>query len=262
MSDLVDAADAAYPFDYATLPPGVTRVLGYVGMPGHTPHMWTRLEVAAVHASGRDWHPIVTVPIRALTASDGLAAATCMITTLPGLGYAAGGPVFLDVERDAWLTDPAGARACIAAWGGMMAAHGWPTAVAYLPLAAGYGWVASWTDARPDTLPAGWEGQQYAGNAGGGAYDLSVFDPAIFADTGGLTMADVTDILDAVNKASWDIRRQVQSTQGIILNTVGVNTAKITAAVTGELASLATITLADVETALIKALGGTPPSGP
>lgn len=180
MGNLIDAADAAYPFAYGLLPNTVRHILGYVGLPGYTPNIWTAADVAAVHAAGRQWHPIVTLPEHSVSAEWGQAAARCQLAACAALGYAKGGPVFLDVEHDTYVADPPGADAAVAAWRVMMAAGGYPTCVPYLPLVANRGWVAGPVTARPDVLPATWQGWQYARSVNGGRYDLSVFDPAVF----------------------------------------------------------------------------------
>lgn len=181
---LLHAADAAYPFDLALLPEDVHHVLGYVGAWGATPHIWTAAEVAAVQAGGLRWHPIWTVPQRALTAADGHDAATRMLAALPTYPLEAGCPVFLDVESSAYNADPAGAVACVNAWRAGMAAGGHPTAVAYLPASTMAGWIANWTGVRPDTLPPTVKGWQYASDRMlGKPFDLSVFDPATLGAT-------------------------------------------------------------------------------
>lgn len=188
---LTDAVDAAYPFDLSVLPTSVRVVVGYLGPPGGTPHVWTREEVAAVEATGRAWWGVQVAPLRALTAADGAAAAQAAAARLAELGRAhRPDPVFYDVEYATWIADPAGARAAIAAFKSALpqaAARLRPEA--YEPAVGGTDWIARWDNTRPDTLPAGVVGVQY-GAPSGGAYDLDVFDPSLL----GGTMLDQTDI--------------------------------------------------------------------
>lgn len=181
MASLLLAADAAYPFDYRRLPRGVAAILGYVGHPDGTPHVWTASEVRAARASGRLWAPIWTPPAAVLNEQLGRQAADEMLTTLARYPLLGREPVFLDIEQHVYAAAPAGALAAAKAWAQTMTGHGWPYAVPYLPHQAGTGWAANWTGRRPDTLPAGLTGWQYAGELDGDRYDLSVFRPAVFA---------------------------------------------------------------------------------
>lgn len=175
---VVDAAD---PFRYTDLPHDVVAVLGYVGLPGCTPHIWTHGEVKAARKAGLLWAPILTTPQRALQGHEGVSAAVAMAKVLPGYGHRPGWPVFLDVERGVYDANPTGAAAYVAAWRAGMARAGWPDAFVYWPHPTAYTWLPDWTGLRPDTLPGPVAGVQYAGNAGGGRWDESVFAPHVFA---------------------------------------------------------------------------------
>lgn len=174
MTRLVTVADYAWPIDPALLPDYVTAVCGYVG--GSTPHVWTDAEVQRVKDSGRQWWPIWTVPQRGIGISDGNGAAVGMIEQLRLRSYPGNAPVFLDVEHSTWTANPAGAQAAIHYWKRSMQEEGWPNTFAYVPLEAGFDWVAYWTNTAPTILPAGWVGQQYGGEVNNGKYDLSVMD--------------------------------------------------------------------------------------
>lgn len=175
------AADMAYPIDFKKLPKDVDAVLGYVG--GDTPNIWTPLQAAQAASSrpGRVWWPIWTVPERALKTQDGWAAADGVLAALPAYAHMKSEPVFLDVEHDAWVASPVGARQCIDAWKAHMHAAGYFHAYAYVPFVAGFDWVANWTNEAPSRIPATWIGQQYGGETGDAPYDLSVFDDSLWA---------------------------------------------------------------------------------
>lgn len=179
-SDLIDVADAAYPFDYSRLPSSVRVVLGYVGESGCTPHVWSTQDVAGVRQAGLAWGPIVVPPQRALVAGDGIRAAQAMAHALPQYSYPRGGPVFIDIEHSSYVASPSGAADAVAAWRKGMAAAGYPLAVAYWPQASDYTWLPRWGGGRPSKLPAGCVGWQYQGGTDGDRYDLSVFAPSIF----------------------------------------------------------------------------------
>ena len=183
MSNLVTVADAAVPFDYAILPPGVEAILGYVGAPGCTPYEWTPGDIAEVHATGRAWFAIWVPPAGAINTQIGMQAGNAMMAALHARSYPPGWPVFLDIEQDSYAASPAGAEQAATAWGQVMRAHGWTYAYPYLPAAAGHGWIADWTGTAPTELPPGVIGQQYAGQCDGNQYDLSVIDRAILAYT-------------------------------------------------------------------------------
>lgn len=181
MTSLISAADAAYPFDYTQLPAGVSVVLGYVGMSGSTPHVWSTSEVDAVRAAGYTWCPIVVPPQRGLSTADGDTIADVMIRALPQYQYPLGGPVFVDIERGSYDADPAGAADAVTRWRARMDAAGYPAAYAYWPKITGYTWLPKWVARRPRRLPAGVIGQQWAGGVDGDRFDLSIFTPAVFA---------------------------------------------------------------------------------
>lgn len=182
MTALITAADAAFPFDYTRLPSAVTVVLGYVGQPYCTPHVWTPDQVAAVRNHGKLWAPIHTPPQVPFTEQLGLQAGNLMLQELEKVPLLGAEPVFLDIERSSWEPNPSATMAGVRAWQSVMHAHGHPQAHAYLPWAAGDGWGANWTGAKPAAIPVGYVGWQYQGNADGGRYDLSVFLPSVFQD--------------------------------------------------------------------------------
>lgn len=186
--NLRKAADMAYPIDFGLLPDDVEAILGYVG--GDTPYVWTPLESEDAQRSGggRQWWPIVTLPERALRTQDGWRCAAVMLAALPEHGVSKTAPVFIDCEHDAWVANPAGAQAAIDGWKAQMRAGGYPNTFAYVPLVAGFDWVANWTNVEPSHLPAGWIGEQYGGNSAGGAYDLSAFDSALWDMAHGATV--------------------------------------------------------------------------
>lgn len=198
MTDLVRVADASKPFDYAVLPDDVRTVLGYIGLYGYTPHIWSVPEVRAAREAGLRWFAICTVPQRRLSAADGRAAAAWCLAKLPEYGYTPDMPVFLDIEYGAYLADPAGADACVTAWRDGMRAGGYRTAIPYLPLSAGYGWLAHWTGSAPATLPDGVAGVQYDHALADDAYDISVFRPEVFPGGTG-TMPLDQEALDQID---------------------------------------------------------------
>lgn len=177
-ADLILAADAAYPFKLSLLPAGCQVVLGYLGRYGATPHLWTAAEIAVVKQSGRDWWPIWTPQQNLMGRESGIAAAAGADTACQVVGIALTRPVFIDIEAGTWSRNPAAAAATVAGFKQEMKRRGRPNAFGYVPLAAGFDWVAHWTGLRPATLPAGWVGQQYAHAVAADAYDLSVFDLA------------------------------------------------------------------------------------
>lgn len=194
MRDLVLVADMSTPLaDYGVLPAGCAVVCGYVG--GWTPRDWTRADVAAVERTGRAWWPIWTAPNpnARLDAAQGRHDGRLMVAGMRALGVLDGRPAFYDIEQSTYAVSPAGARAAWEAWQATLHAAGVQHAYPYLPLAAGYGWQANWTGARPDRLPAGVIGVQYTGSAADRPYDLSVFDPALMGDT--MQPVDVWDVM-------------------------------------------------------------------
>lgn len=178
---LLHVADAAYPPPIDVLPSDLYAIAGYVG--GSTPHVWTAAERRPYLAHGLRWWGIWTLPQRAVSATDGHSAARGQIAAYKAQGYPSHYPALLDMEEGTWSANVNGARAAIAAWQSDMHAAGWSHAVPYVPESAGFGWVANWTGIRPSELPPKWVGQQYAGNAAGGAIDLSVFDPIIVGNS-------------------------------------------------------------------------------
>jgi hypothetical protein len=258
MVDLVHVADASHPFDYSVLPGDVSHVLGYVGLAGYTPHLWTRAEVDACRAAGFAWHPIVTLPIHGLSAEWGQAAAAAMLAALPGLGVDTTSPVFLDIEAGAYDADPPGADLAVGAWSTAMRAAGYATCVPYLPLAANRGWVAYWTEQRPTVLPSRWQGWQYANALHNDDYDLSVFDPAIFQAKELFTVAQYDNIMAAIENDKVALASWLNETRNAILDVLRVDVASIVSQVTGKLSGLSTLTIADVEAAVTDVLHSVP----
>lgn len=211
--DLILAADAAYPFDYTLLPRACRIVLGYVGEPNETPHIWTAAEVAAVHDAGLVWAPIHTVPPGPFAPPAGTRAGQLMAEELKRYDYPADGPVFLDVEHDSYAANPAQANLAVAEWQHVMHGSGRRHAHPYLPLAAGYGWQANWTHVRPTDLGQHVVGVQYDNALHGDAYDLSVFRREVFASllkgkqpmAKGLSHADREWIVQQITTARDDV---------------------------------------------------------
>lgn len=172
---LLLAADASKPPTYSKLPRGTKVVLGYVGLAGCTPHVWSVAEAQTARRHGFTWAPIVTVAESGLNAGDGREAAAHMIAVLPGYRHPHGSPVFLDVEHAAILDNPDGSRACIDAWTAGMHAGGYPRAYAYADPSVGGTWLPDWVKDRPKSLPSALAGWQYEGSGKHPEYDLSVF---------------------------------------------------------------------------------------
>lgn len=211
---MIHVADCAYPTDWHDLPHDVQVVLGYVGAVEGTPHVWTAAEVASVHKVGRVWAPIWTPPQAGFGPEAGRRAAAGMLAQLVMRKYPKAGPVFLDIERSTWVAGPGTVSAGIEAWKRGMRAGGWSQAYAYVPAAAQFDWVADWVNTPPVHLAPGVVGVQYAGEVLGGRYDLSVFNPAVFAgilnppkvDPVTLTAADQKWLTDHLATPLHDMR--------------------------------------------------------
>jgi hypothetical protein len=180
---LIKAADGAYAPDPASLPADVKVILGYVGAPGHTPHIWTPDEVQKARNSGRQWWPIWVPAQGLMSAATGTAAAQGMVSALAPYGVSKSTPVFFDVETSSWEASATGAQAAVAAFKSTMKAAGYTRPLGYLPRAAGFDWIANWTGKTPAdapaSLPAGVIGQQYLGDYG--SWDFSVFDASLLS---------------------------------------------------------------------------------
>lgn len=217
MSDLVSVADAAVPFDYGNLPAEVVAVLGYVGQSGAADHIWSTQDAAAARKAVGAWAPIWVPPQDLFGRDEGARAAAGMIAVLPQYDVGSDCPVFLDVERGTYDAHPADVAAGIDRWYTGMTDAGYTNAHPYAPKDYGKGWIADWVTAQPTSLPADWVGQQWAGGAHGGEYDLSVFRRDIFAPilngNGGGDMA-----LDKDDKA-W-IVKQLETFQGSVVTHV------------------------------------------
>lgn len=217
--ELLYSADAASPFDYGRLPGHVQVVLGYVGESGETPHVWSTGEVADVRTAGLAWCPIVVPAQRALAAEDGTRAARVMLDALPQYGYGKGGPVFLDIERSSFDASTSGAAHAARTWRAGMAAGGYPDAYVYWPRSSSFTWLPAWTGTAPKRLPTGCVGVQYAGGVDGGRYDLSAWDPSVFASVtasppGGIMMlskADQVFLVDQLGKVQQNLADMIQA---------------------------------------------------
>lgn len=264
MSDLIDVADMAYPLaDYRVLLGKASVVAGYLG--GDTPHTWTGPEIAAVRNAGLVWWGIWTAPSRGQKPTAGMGAddGTRTVTALRSVAYSAALPVFYDIERDTYMADPGGAGAAWRAWQGKLAAAGYRHTWPYLPASAGYGWAANWTGTRPESVPRGTVGVQYAGNAGGGTYDLSVFSRSALglgATSKGDTVADLTAADKAWIKAEIDAGIHALSLQAsaYVWDNAPANKepcahVHIKADTAAILAKLATVTPGSVDTAALAA---------
>lgn len=174
----IDAADAAYPPNYSTLPKNVSVFLGYVGAPYCTPHIWSVREAQIAKEAVGDWWPIWTVHYSPVNADYGTWCAQGMVAKLAeGYPVTHDTPVFLDVEQITINhSGRSNSRACVEAWISGMARAGYNKAYAYCTDKVGGQWLPHWTNVRPTSLPTDLVGWQYR-NAG--AYDLSVFDAKI-----------------------------------------------------------------------------------
>lgn len=172
---LINAVDAAFPQLNAI--PGIAKVvLGYAGAPGHTPHIWTVTEVNAVRSTGRAWWPIWVPAQGVMSASSGEQAAVALLDALPRYAVDADTPCFLDVEQSSWQASAAGALAAVGEFKAAMRLAGHSRAYGYLPRAAGFDWIANWTNTEPSSLPSGVIGHQYMSTR---AWDYSVFDASL-----------------------------------------------------------------------------------
>lgn len=211
---LIQAVDAATPA-LGAIPPQAKVVLGYVGAPGHTPHIWTLTEVNAVRATGRQWWPIWVPAQGLMSAATGQAAARGMLAALPRYSVAAGTPCFFDVERSSWEASQAGVRAAVAAFKQAMRAAGYSRPLGYVPRAAGIDWIANWTNSPPAALPAGVIGQQYRST---NSWDFSVFDAALLQATptntieeDDMSAQDVNDINGHTDDTAAHIIHQIEA---------------------------------------------------
>lgn len=205
MGDLVQVADGAYPKDdYSFLPASVRAWGGYVG--GHTPHDWTKDEVAHLEATGRAWWGIWTAPeARALTLTDATEDAANMAHGLAALGRPKVMPVFWDVEYSTYHADPQAANKYGPIWCTAMNSLGYPNAGWYGPCDSNASWRACWTGQAPATLPNGVLGVQYDHALHNDAYDISVFDPSLFTGGTEMTQPQVDSILARIDKLESDL---------------------------------------------------------
>ena len=200
LSDLVLATDSAYPYDFAQAPAGCQVIMGYIGRPGYTPHVWTVQEANEARRAGFVWWPIVVgISQGATNAQDGVTNAQTVIAQAPAYGVTKTDPVFCDLEPDALHANPTGAKAMADAFRSTMHAAGWLRAYVYSVDAPFIDWVANWTNIRPTTLPPGKIGVQYAGNLSPPGYDLSVFDPALLEGSDMLTSDQDQKLTDLHN---------------------------------------------------------------
>ena len=187
MSDLILAVDAAWPPDLRLLPFMARVIIGYLGEQGATPHVWTRAEADIYRANGRRWWGVWVPPQHDMSGAAAVRAAQDAMMQAQLMGCAKTDPLFVDIEAGTWQANPAQAAYFVSVFKKYAAGHGWAHPFGYVPLAAGFDWVAHWTGQRPTALPPGWVGQQYASDVAAGAYDLSVFDPALVGVTTGAT---------------------------------------------------------------------------
>lgn len=173
---LITAADGAWPPNRALLPTRVKTVLAYIGQAKYTPHVWTPAECQGYRDAGYDVWSIWVPPQADIAELDPNAVAADTDTACQVRGIPKNRPTFFDVEYAGWTANPAGVGRFIMAWKVAMKSRGYPHPFGYVPQAAGFDWVAHWVGWPPESLPAGWVGQQYAHDMAAGAYDLSVFD--------------------------------------------------------------------------------------
>lgn len=194
------ATDSAYPYNFAQRPAGCQVIMGYVGRPGYTPHVWTLSEARAARATGCQWWPIgVGISRGATSAQDGHDLARYMISVLPGYGVDKSTPVFQDLEPDALRADTGAAAQCVAAWKADMRTAGYQHPFTYSVDASFIDWLARWDNVRPTTLPAGKIGVQYAGNISPPTFDLSVFDPTLLGGPEDMTPDEHQMLVDLHN---------------------------------------------------------------
>lgn len=215
---LVLVADTDAPTDWATLPHDCGIVLGYVGQPLCTPHVWTEAEVQAARDHGLAWAPIHTPPGGPFGAAAGARAGALMVQELTRYKLFGTEPVFLDIEHASWAADPRAAMTGVRTWQSVMHDHGHPQAYAYLPWEARTGWGANWVSFRPTSLPDGYVGWQYDHSHPGRHYDLSVFRADVFAplldsmkggpmaldhDAQAFIVAQLTKVQDNLHQILW-----------------------------------------------------------
>lgn len=217
MSDLVDVADTAFPFDYAKLPAGVVAVGGYVGASAETPHIWSTVEADEARRAVGAWFPIWVPPQGLMTDTTGRVAAAGMIATLPQYQVGKDCPMFLDVERSSADASLSGARDAISAFVFHMREAGYTNAHGYNPITIMGGWIAHYIESKPTHLAAEDAGWQWTNKGDGGLFDLSVFHRDIFAPI----LSDTNkgdDVLDTADK-QW-IVDQLAHGQTNVLNRI------------------------------------------
>lgn len=209
---LIAAYDGAYPHPMSAVPDSVKAIIGYVSGPSAT-HIWTPADAQAVRDSGREFWSIDVPNQSGFSGDTGAAAANRMIDALPGYNRPKSCPVFMDIEYDAYMADPAGADAAAARFQATMNNAGYPRAFAYVPLLAGYGWGARYTYQQPSALPDGAIGWQYENDAHGHpGWDASVFDPSMFGTADPPPPADppsqynLGDLMADINFVWWFAR--------------------------------------------------------
>ena len=177
---LVDVYDGAFFHAMSGVPSSVKAIIGYVSGPSAT-NIWSHSEAQAVRDSGREFWAIDVPNQGSLGGDDGAASANRMINVLPSFSYPKHCPVFMDIEYNAYMNNPAGADAAVARFKSTMNNAGYPRAFGYVPLFVGYGWGARYTYNRPSALPDGVIGWQYENDARGhSGWDASAFDPSLF----------------------------------------------------------------------------------
>lgn len=182
----IHAADSAEPRPALYDPERFRAWLVYIA--GDTPHVWSRAEVAALHAHGIDGFAGIVVPPQswpwALGEEDVLLS---LVREAEAWGYAKGAPLIFDVEE--WQAARMGSQLpnvlglfrgyAIAAGYEPIVYGSWRT-IASRPQGNLEGLLAEWP-AGPGNVPAdvpelapGLFGHQYAGGVQGGRIDLSV----------------------------------------------------------------------------------------
>jgi len=176
MPNIIRSVDSAYPQPLHLVPRNVSVYLGYVGMPGYTPHIWTADEIRAVEDAGLQWWAICVPPQNSLGTRTGIDAAEYTAQFLSRINYDTSRPVFLDIEAGAWYADRAAADATVIAWRARLRELGYLRPAAYGPRLSGYEWLADWRDAEPSVVPAGNWGWQWRNSTPDSPFDLSIWD--------------------------------------------------------------------------------------
>src|SRR5579875_699448 len=176
MAYIIRSVDSAYPQPLHLVPRNVSVYLGYIGMPGCTPHIWTVDEIRAVEDAHLTWWAICVPPQDALGTATGIDCAEYAAEFLSRLGYDRAKPVFIDIEAGSWYADRAAADATVIAWRARLREHGYARPAAYGPRLSGYEWLADWREQEPAAVPAGNWGWQWRNSRPDSPFDLSIWD--------------------------------------------------------------------------------------